>query len=156
MRLDNGAVMKRSWIEYQSQYTRSPMSFWIHRRPSRKSGPIVAWYEYDRDEYTPPLPRPVAGRGFAVFHVELDGFVFRFSSFDEMKRLIDIFSRQKLPTTYEAQREEGDDLSEGIRNQHWLSRLPAKVLSSRYRQRAVNYLRESMTEFAGEIGLSIA
>jgi hypothetical protein len=145
--------MKKTWIVYHDEYTPSPMSFWIHRMPKKRRRHELEWFqEYERSEYDPPLPGPVAGRGFPVLHTEFDDIVLRFSSLAELDRLIDVLSRRKLPTTYEAQREELSN-GNGVNNTHWLSRLPASVLSLRVREKLVAYLKQAKRDFAKVVSM---
>lgn len=141
------AVMKKTWIVYHDEYSPSPMSNCVHRPPKKKHRHEFAWFqEFERNEYSPPLPGPVPGCGYPVLHVEFDDVVLRFSSLAELDRMIDVLSRRKLPTTYEAQREEHSE-GDGVNNTHWLSRLPASVLSFRTREKLVAYLKQAKVEF---------
>jgi hypothetical protein len=134
--------VKRHWIEYADHWTPQPMSYWVHKEADGKH-----WYE--AEVFDPPLPRPVPGRGFPVYHVELDGFVFRFASLAELDACIRTLSHKVLPTSRRLSEERGTGYGP---NNHWLSRLPKGTKSWRYRQRAVKYLQEARAQFGRETG----
>ena len=117
------------------------MTVWVHRATDGKP-----WYESAR--YEPPLPPVVAGRGYAVFFVELDGFTFRFASLRELEVCADMLGQKVLPTAIRLSREHGTGSGP---NSHWLARLPAKVKPWKYREKAVRYLREARERFIREI-----
>jgi hypothetical protein len=134
--------MKRHWIEYTPRWTPQPMSYWVHRETDGN-----AWYA--AKEFEPPLPAPVPGRGFAVFHVEVDGFVSRFASIAELDVCIETLSQKALPTSLRLSAERGTGYGP---NNHWLSRLPKGVTAWRYRQKAIRYLLMARERFLKEIG----
>ncbi|HPF39956.1 MAG TPA: hypothetical protein P5081_23055 [Phycisphaerae bacterium] len=144
--------MKKSWIEFNDVFTRSPMSFWVHRPPKKTEwDDVFRPSEFDPGAFTPPLPRGVPGRGYPLLHVQFNEVVLRFASMAELDRMIDVLSRRKLPTTYEAQREEREP-GDGLRNQHWLSRLPAALLSFSTREKVVSLLNQARGDFAKVAG----
>ena len=130
--------MKKYWIEYSRDFTRSPITFWVHKEVGE--GP---WYQ--STDFDPPLPGPVPGKGFANYFVECDGFVFQFSSLAEMNEAIEVLSLKNLPT--DRQLSECRGTVKGP-NSHWLSRLPGSVKPWRYREKAIKVLKEAKTEFA--------
>jgi hypothetical protein len=121
--------MKRSWIEYSKEWRQSPMSFWVHRATDGK-----AWHQ--AKEFNPAMPRPVAGLGYPYFFVECDGFIFEFASLDEIDACVARLSQRHLPDTeQEAKGMSGPGA-------FWQNKLPKSVLSWRYREKAVKYLRQ--------------
>jgi hypothetical protein len=117
------------------------MSYWVHRE--------VGGRRCDRHTRPePPLQPVVAGRGFPHFHVEYRDFVFRFASLAEVRVCIDTLGRKLLPTTLRLTQERGGQVGP---NSHWLSRLPSRVLSWRYREPAVVYLRKALAAFEQEV-----
>lgn len=121
--------MKRRWIEYSDKWFRdSPMAFWVHLPADDKS-----WL--DAKEFEPPPPSPVPGRGFPIYFVEFDGFVFVFSSLDEMDVCINVLGQKNLPNV------ESEWSGRTGPSPHWLNRLPGHVLPWKYRGRAIEYLR---------------
>lgn len=130
-----GDVMKRRWIEYREQWDRSsPMAFWVHVPTDGKE-----WL--DATDFEPPAPSVVPGKGYPVFFVDFDGFVFRFSSLAEMDVCIRVLGQRNLP---DVKSEWSGRTGPGS---HWLNKLPGHVLPWTYRERAVEYLRESRDSF---------
>lgn len=116
------------------------MTYWVYRCDDESR-----WHE--AEVYQPPAPPPVAGKGFAMFHVELDGVPFQFASLRELRVCIEVLSRKVLPTTAQLIHECGlKDFS----NHVWLARLPAGTHSLRYRQKAVPYLAKALAAFEKE------
>jgi hypothetical protein len=138
--------MKRHWIEYRETRTDSPMTYWVHREVGRKP-----WYQ--STVFDPPFEPVVLGKGFAVMFVDFDGFTFVFASLAELRVAIEVLGRKLLPTTARLSAERGGGVGP---NQHWLSRLPAAVMPWRYRDRAVSYLKKSLSEFERELGQTSA
>lgn len=134
--------MKKIWIEYQATEPNLPMTFWVHRgrRDEDRADHAPA--------FDPPRQRRVPGKGYPVFKVEVDGFIFAFSSLAEIRECITVLGGKLLPRTIDLSARRGT--AKGP-NSHWLSRLPAKVKSWRYRQKAVAVLREALAEFEREL-----
>jgi len=132
--------MKRSWIEYHAKFIQSPMTYWVHI--GRVHGRRIKTIEYE-----PPHPKPVAGEGYPLFFVELDGMTFQFSSLIEIRTCIETLSKKDLPTARQLFADE-----DFIYSTHWLSRLPMKVKTWRYREKAVKYLTNALAKFEDEIG----
>ncbi|MBM0744484.1 hypothetical protein JOY44_23225 [Phormidium sp. CLA17] len=133
--------MKKHWIEYRESWARhEPMTFWVHVEADGK-----AWY--NAEEFDPPAPKPLPGRGWPVYCVEFDGFTFRFASLAELDVCVATLSRKILPTTRRLSTERG--MSAGP-NSHWLSRMPKGTKSWRYREKAVRYLTEAREDFVRE------
>lgn len=112
------------------------MGVWVHR-PSGDFDSFVAALAADA-EFDPPLPRRHP-QGYPLFRVEVDGFVFEFASLAEMRTCIAAFEARILPRT------RADDGRWS--NRHWVSRLPARVKSWRYRAKAAAYLRRALAAF---------
>jgi hypothetical protein len=126
--------MKRHWIEYRETSPRCPMTYWVHHQVG----------ESDAQEYDPPKQAVVPGRGYPLFKVEFDGFIFEFSSLAEIRVCVEILGKKLLPRTIDLSRERGTGVGP---NSHWLSRLPAHTKSWKYREKAVTYLQESLNDF---------
>jgi hypothetical protein len=133
--------MKRYWIEYRESWESEPMTFWTHRHLEGHS-----WH--DAKSYEPPLPKPVPGKGFAAFFVEIDGFTFRFASLQEIQTCIEILSQKNFPSSL---RTSGASKFLHVANNHWLNRLPKETKSWRYRQKAIKYLSKALTDFQKQI-----
>ena len=130
--------MKRHWIDFQEESFKSPMSFWVHRPVP----PSQVWI--DATEFDPPLQPPVPDKGYPVFNVEIDGFTFFFASFDEISECIRVLGTKVLPRTLDLSAQRETTMNP---NAHWLSRLPARTKSWKYRQKAVAYLNEALAAF---------
>ena len=130
--------MKQIWIEYRATRPHLPMTFWVHKAV----GEACCWSE--ASSYSPPLQIRIVGKGYPVFHVEIDGFVFRFSSFDEINECIAVLGQKVLPRTIDLSKKRTTSFGP---NNHWLSRLPSRVKRWKYREKAVCYLKRSLHEF---------
>lgn len=117
------------------------MTYWVYRCEDESR-----WHE--AKVYLPPAPPPVAGSGFPMFHVELDGVPFVFASLRELRVCIEVLSRKVLPTTVQLIRESG---LKSFSNSVWLARLPAGTHSLRYRQKAVPFLTKALVAFEKEV-----
>jgi hypothetical protein len=113
------------------------MTFWVHHEVDGKP-----WFE--ADEFDPPRQAAYPGLGYPVYKVECDGFVFEFASLSELCVCIETLGTKLLPRTLDLSRARGTTMGP---NSHWLSRLPARVKSWRYRQKAVAYLAVALKEF---------
>ena len=114
------------------------MTYWVHVATDG-----LPWYR--AKEFDPPIPKPVPGKGWPVFLVEIDRFTFRFASMTEIDACLEILSRKVMPTTRRLSALHGTQAGP---NSHWLSRLPKGTKSWRYRQEAVRYLQKARAEFA--------
>ncbi len=131
--------MKNFRVDYAERWQDEPLAFWVHREQGD-----APWYQ--TDDFDPPAPKPVPGKGYAIYCVEIDGMIFRFSSIPQIERCIEILGRKLLPRTIDLAAQRGT--SKGP-NSHWLSRLPKKAKPWRYREKAVKYLREVLAEIQG-------
>ena len=134
--------MKRHWIDYTAEVTESPMTYWIHQGPDGEH-----WR--DAAEVIPPMPGPVPGRGFPRMHVEYHGFTFSFASMHELDACAETLARKNLPTSRQRSAERGSGAGP---NRHWLSRLPAKVTTWKYRRGVIEYLAEARKDFVDRLG----
>ena len=125
--------MKRYWIEYHDGPVSSPMTYWVHGHPG----------EADADPSLQALPSAVPGKGYARVHAEIDGLELRFVSLAEIRHCIDVLGRKHLPTTTRLSVERGTGAGP---NGHWLSRLPARAKTWRYREKATKYLAQLLNE----------
>ncbi|MEO0814350.1 MAG: hypothetical protein AAFY60_15920 [Myxococcota bacterium] len=112
------------------------MSFWVH---VEAENPGDAWVH--ATAYEPPLPRPVAGHGYARYFVEFDEMVFEFSSLAELRVCIEVLSKKNLPTSVQLSDERPGTMGP---NSHWLSRLPGRTKAWKFREPAVAYLQKCL------------
>jgi hypothetical protein len=111
------------------------MTYWVHV-------PVDGSF-YSAEVFDPPLPPVIGGKGYPVFLIEVDGFTWRFSSLAELRACITTLAQKHLPTTIRLSEERGGAGPNG----HWLSRLPRKTKSWRYRERAVAYMQKVLADF---------
>lgn len=124
--------MKRLSIRFAEVFAPGPMTLWVHRR----LGPGPSLVPDPAGREAPPLPAPVAGRGYAVIEVEFDGCCFVFASLAELALFREIMGRPLLPRPQTLDRA----MVGRYANSHWLSRLPARAKPWRYRRRLAHYL----------------
>ena len=129
--------MSRHWVEYSNERVRSPMTFWVHREQIGQQWSLGA-------ELDPPLPGTVGGKGYPKYFVTVADFQFRFASFEEMRHCIDVLSSENLPTTTELSAARASGAGP---NSHWLSRLPARTKSWRFREKAVSRIVKALAVF---------
>jgi hypothetical protein len=79
-------------------------------------------------------------RKYAQLVVYLDGFTLRFSTPPELDHFLDIMSRRLLPR---GPGFIGGRASLGLPNNHWLSRLPKKCKTLKYRSKITKLLSHS-------------
>jgi len=121
--------MKRHWVEYTETWVKGPMTPWVH--VASEAGMLM-----------PPAPSPIAGKGFAIYYVEVDRFTFQFASLDEIQVCLEVLGKRLLPSSIQlAKRVSGDPA------QHWLRTMPDSTKPWRYRQKAVKYLHRALADF---------
>jgi hypothetical protein len=127
-----GAMRKvpHNWIEHTQDWRNEPMAYWVHVERAGTDWP-------SSDSYSPPAPQPEGQLGYRVLCIESQGFVFRFSSKEQLAECIRVLSQKPLPTSRRLSSLRG---SKHGPNSHWLSRLPGRVKSPKVRQRAVDDL----------------
>ncbi len=107
------------------------MTFSVHKPLGLKRG----WGWETAAEYDPPMPGPVAGKGYPVFFVEFDGFTFQFASLHELDVCVEVLGKKALPNNHDK----------------WFAKLPGEVLPWRYREPAVAFLVECREHFESEL-----
>jgi hypothetical protein len=130
--------MPRFELRYSPARTPSPVSFWVHRAADPALD-AEGWIRADR--HHPPMPPAVAGRGFPNLYVEVGERELHFASSVEVRHVIEILSRNPLPTTRALSRARHATAGP---NQHWLARLPGELRSSKRRQQLVKLLERAL------------
>lgn len=130
--------MKKYRITFTDSFEPSPMSFWVHRNVNGD-----CWH--DADEFEPPLPKPIPGRGYSRLHVECDGISLEFASLHELDQMVAVLSMNPLPSTRSLARQRHTSAGP---NSHWLSRLPGRAKSLRFRRKLVGFLQQIRPEYA--------
>lgn len=124
--------MSQFYFEYTPDWYTEPMSYWVHISPL--AGRIGV------NDYLVPPPDRVKGKGYPVLCVEVGDFTFRFSSPEQLQVCIDVLGSRLLPNIRRLVAIGGGRVGP---NSHWLSRLPARVKATTFRQKAVSVLREA-------------
>lgn len=132
--------MSKHWFEFASDWRVYPGAYWAHKN---KNG---AFWIY-ATAFEPPAPKPVPHKGYRVLCVQSKGFVFRFSSPEQLTDCIRVLSMKPLPTTRRLSAIHGGGHGP---NSHWLSRLPASVKSPKARTAAVSALRAAVAQLGCE------
>lgn len=125
--------MKKHWITYSETWKNSPLAFWVHK-------PIEGEFYEKETEFTPKSPKKEL-EGFPIYHFELNGFVFEFSSKAQIEHFIEVLSQKVMPTSKQLSIQRGTTLGP---NRHWLSRLTAKTKSFKYREKLINYIKTEL------------
>lgn len=134
--------MKKWRIEFTEKYQPGPMSFWVHLPVDN-----AVWHGATR--YEPPLPQAVPGKGFPVLYVDVFGVELQFSSPEEGEHFLAILRQKNLPTSLQLSRLRGANYGP---NNHWLSRLPAKLRPWRRRQRFLPIIGRALQDWRREMG----
>lgn len=100
-------------IAYFNDWRRTPGAYWVHIPIPDNEG-----------EYTPPAPKPIPGRGYAILQVPFGTHVLEFCSAAHLQHYIDVLSQKLLPTTTQLSEQRGSGAGP---NGYWLSRLPAEL-----------------------------
>ena len=131
-------MQPRCHFEYVPDWRDAPMAYWTHVETDGHP-----WYA--ATQFAPAAPKIVPGKGFAMLCVEVgevDGFVFHFSSPEQIAVCIDVLARNPLPSVLRLSAGRGQHAGP---NGHWLSRLPASVKSPKLRGKIVAALGQAQT-----------
>lgn len=105
----------------------APLAFWVH---VPVAGTATA--------YMPAAPIAAPHKGFVFLHVDAMGVDLQFSSLAQLDHFIDVMATRPLPTSLQLSRKRGAPVGP---NGHWLSRLPAKLKTTKARAKLVGRLR---------------
>jgi hypothetical protein len=86
------------------------------------------------EEFVPPFPFKVVGKGFPYLKVTFLGNELEFASMLEVDHFREVLMQKNLPTTTSLSAIRGTDYGP---NNHWLSRLPANLKSWVKREKLV-------------------
>ena len=106
------------------------MAYWVHRETDGKLFSNAVSFD-------PPAPEKDLNGLYKIHYIEFDGQTFIFSSIYQFNIFIDVLSKKVLPRSRDLAAERTDKHGP---NSHWLSRLPAKVKSFRFRKKLIKYL----------------
>lgn len=135
------SLMKKNWITYSPTRQLGPMAFWVHLSADGRP-----WHQ--SEVFDPPLPASVPGKGFPLFHVEIDIAALHFSSLTELRVCIETLSQKALPTSKVLSEKHGANYGP---SNHWLNRLPLRSMAWPHRQKAIKYLQTALLNFERQI-----
>jgi hypothetical protein len=120
---------------FEADWRSAPGAYWVHVPVEGEPG-----------VFAPAAPIAVPHKGFAMLHVEFEGFDLLFSSSAQIEHYIEVLSKTALPTSRHLSKIRGNNVGP---NQHWLSRLPGELKSPRMRPALVKALLAAK-DFAAE------
>ena len=126
--------MKKWRFEYTQEFEVSPLSFWVHE--------AVGELHWNRStQFDPPLPKVIGGKGFARIYFNILGVELVFSSVKEVEHFLEIIKQKNMPTPLQLTK---DNI--GLNN-HWLSRLPTKLLPWVKREKYIKTIESGLEEY---------
>ncbi|WP_090366682.1 hypothetical protein [Ferrimonas sediminum] len=134
--------MKKWEFLYDDKNRGTNISYWVHIGVDEESKGY-----WSCDEYIPPFPAKVPGKGYPLLLVVVQGWSFSFASMVELTHCIDVLSQKNLPTTMALSKQRGTSAGP---NSHWLSRFPSKFKPWRKRERLVTVFKKVRAEIARE------
>ena len=129
--------MKKWRIEYNQEFTETPLSFWVHKHLDHE-----VWCE--AAVYDPALPKAIPGQGYPVLVVNIQGVELKFASPEEVTHFLSVIKQKNMPTTLQLSKQR---ISNHGPNSHWLSRLPAKLKPWSKRARMIPVLASALVDF---------
>lgn len=130
--------MKLVKLTYHEEFPATPVSGWA-------GASWRAWIKQSSDSGQPKRPKQIAHpflsqrKLWCLLHLQFDGVGLRFATPREIDHVVDVLSKNPLPS--------GHSLVPGVRlgrpNSHWLSRLPSKAKSLKFRKRLCGFLMSS-------------
>jgi hypothetical protein len=127
--------MKTYCIYYTDTFQHSPSTNLVHK-------------SYNKEARVYPMPKPVPGKGFANLKIEFAGFLWRFSSLEELHETIRFLSPKNMVSPVQSP-------EIAWPSEHWSGKLPAKVKAWKYREKAVKYFKEVQAHFEEETGIQL-
>jgi hypothetical protein len=122
-------------INYFKERCFSPISYWVHIGDNHEDE-----HYFDAETFTPPFPRHVS-QGYPQVTLSVLSFDFIFYSALEMTHCMEVLGQKLLPTTIALSHQRVGAVGP---NQHWLSRLPAKLKPWSKRQQLVKAIKQAM------------
>ncbi len=116
------------------------MTYWVHIEADGRP-----WNQ--AQVFIPPAPKPIPGKGYALYTVEIDNAVLWFASLDELRTCISTVSQKVLPSSLVLSRKRGTSLGPST---HWLNRLPLRSMTWPYRQKAAKYFATALADFEAQ------
>ena len=128
--------MSKWRIEYRDEFKGTPVSFWVH-----KNLDDMVWTQANR--FDPPLPAPVADKGYRYLVVDALGTELEFASVEEAEHVLSVLSQKNMPSTTQLSRERTASYGP---NRHWLSRFPCKLKPWSKRQKLIPLIEGGIHE----------
>ncbi|GAA6186874.1 hypothetical protein [Aliiglaciecola sp. NS0011-25] len=129
--------MNKWRIEYNANYTKTPLSFWEHKDLDHE---VRAYAK----EFDPKLPRAIPCRGFPMLIVDVLGVQLIFASVAEVEHFLFVIGQKNMPTTQQLSRQRINNYGT---NRHWLRRLPSSIKAWSKRKRIIPIVEKGLHEF---------
>lgn len=129
--------MKKWRIEYRPRYTKTPLSFWVHRHLDHD-----VWHY--ATQFEPELPKAIPGKGYPLLVVNTLGIELEFASVPEVEHFLEVIGRKNMPTTQRLSMQRSNNYGP---NRHWLSRLPSSMKSWSKREKIIPIIESALSEF---------
>ncbi len=129
--------MKKWRIEYNPEYTETPLSFWVHKHLDHE-----VWIY--ANEFEPALPKAIACKGYPMLIVSMLGVELKFASVAEVEHFLTVISQKNMPTTQHLTRKRSSHFGP---NRHWLSRLPSAIKPWTKRGRIIPVVEKALVEY---------
>lgn len=130
----------RVWIEWRQGYAKTAYTPWAHINID----PETPWTR--SMDFTPPLPKPIPGKGHPMLVAEVDGFAFTFASFVELQHVAKVLGAHRLVQPSQLVKEHVENYGRhrgAYIHDHWYTRMPRWVRQVRHRFRMAQGLEEA-------------
>ena len=129
--------MKKWRIEYRPTYTKTPLSFWVHKHLDHE-----VWIYATK--FDPELTKAIPGKGYPFLIVNALGVELEFASVPEVKHFLEVIGQKNMPTTRQLSKRRTNHYGP---NAHWLSRLPADIKSWSKREKLLPVIEAALNAF---------
>ena len=129
--------MKKWRIEYNSNYTETSLSFWVHKHLDHEVWSYAKKFE-------PVMPKAIPCKGFPMLILNVLGVELEFASVAEVEHFLSVISQKNMPTTQRLSRQRTNNYGP---NRHWLSRLPSDIKPWSKRERIIPIVENALNEF---------
>ncbi len=134
--------MKKWEIVYDKSFRFTLMSYWVHVGVDEEE----KGHSYC-DEFIPPMPHKVLGKGYPLLLIYALGDSFSFASMAELNHCIEVLGQKNMSTTKQLSMQRREDVGP---NRHWLSRFPSKHKPWRKREKLVKTFKQVKLEMEHE------
>jgi hypothetical protein len=128
--------MKKWRIEFNSNYTKTPLSFWVHKNLDNDI------WDYSKI-FDPELPKSIPCKGYPFLIVLVFGVELHFASVAEVEHFLEIIKLKNMPTTTQLSRKRTESYGP---NNHWLSRLPSHLKSWTKREKIIPIVESALLD----------